>query len=258
MTDLRKWLNFYCPFYGGKFDFTLGQERGSFNNLIQGLNLLRGKFWVRIEGGSNLRVNSTYTPNLSDPIVGTVDGNNSNIQEIPTFRTHNANDSEFYNISSVGGGGVEILSTANEHVTFSPASLLSNPLPNSIYNLVVQNVQDGSFNIIWNYNELNQKIAPSDFAIYYDNKTGVMDYSAPLTTCSYVKNQNMYKCNTGVIAGIGTQQLYSFGVRARRNNGNEEKNNIVIKSFNSTQAQNGLQDTIANTHNMTFPTWQTK
>ena len=105
MSQLAKWLNWYSPLFAGRFDFFTSATAPQFNALSRGLILTRGRFWVRVHGGHDLRRALERLPALSDPIVGRADGKATTVVTSP-WVGQAPSTAYWYALHVVGAGGV--------------------------------------------------------------------------------------------------------------------------------------------------------
>jgi hypothetical protein len=68
--------------------------------------------------------------------------------------------------------------------------------PNSVFGPRVKQVGGGRVRLVWFYCPLEQKTAPVRFNIYYDNRTGQVDYDTPLATVDY-RGRRYYRFESG-------------------------------------------------------------
>lgn len=256
---LYKWLPFYSPLYRGRFSFTTGETCRRLDTWAQGTIMTNGRFWVRPQGGHNLRISDTRAPLLRDPIVGTADIGTFVITEWAALASNLARQRHLYMVTAVGGGGVEESAPRGVlEVTLNGFAGLSNPLPNPVSSLRVVPRADGSFSLFWVYDKTGEAAPPAEFAVYSDSGTGTINFSAAIAAVTYQPETAHYSFNTSVLAGPGGLQRFLFVVRARKSIDNEERNNIVVRASNSTDPQNTTQTTYPHTAPGVLPSLQTE
>jgi hypothetical protein len=234
-----KWLNYCSPLFRGRFDFVAGEDAPRMDSWANALVLLGGWYWVRIEGGHNLRRSVTSRiPSLDDPIVGTADGPAATIKT-NWLVGHAAASRYLYRVTAVGGGGVEDDGrTAVREVATEADGTLTGLLPNRVADLTVTPQSNGSFVLRWNYAATGQAAAPSVFRVYSDSGTGTMDWVAPLGSVVYSTGVPSYLYTTAVLAGAGDTAVL-FAVRAETTTGARERNAMLIPAVGRTTAPYG-------------------
>lgn len=239
---VSKWMGYMQPLGIGRFDFfTTAQDQPRWNTMFNGIIMTLGRWWVRVAGGTNLRrAPNGRIPTVDDPICGVANGDGVTIRDSAAICSHAAGSRWVYGITAVGAGGVEeqFISSIRE-VVFDAGALWSGELPNAAMGLTVKPNYNGSFNLIFRYDEKGQQAAPAMFNIYASPKDDAdVDYGTPIGTVDYLIGKSEYAFTTGVIAD-GTPGLYKFAVRAESADGAEEKNDVVVIARNTTTAEYG-------------------
>lgn len=189
-TQLKKWLTYYGPLLGGRFDFFLSAQGPRRESWHQGLALTGGRFWVRVEGGHDLRRAvgpvSGGSPSSSDVLVGRSDGPSAAVTTFP-WVGHVAGTEYQYGLSVVGAGGVADTAGASVvRAAFDENGALIGPAPNAVGALAVEPLSGGRFVLRWTYDETDQEAAPTAFHVYNDvGSFGAINYEVVVATVAY-------------------------------------------------------------------------
>ncbi len=189
-TQLDKWLAYYSPLLGGRFDFHTSAEGPRHEAWHQGLALARGRFWVRVAGGHDLRrvagAGRGRVPSVADALVGRSDGRGATVTTFP-WVGHAADTEYQYGLTVVGAGGVADATDAPQaRAVFDESGALIGPAPNVVGDLAVEPLSGGRFALRWTYDETDEECAPSAFRIYNDaGSFGSINYGVVVGTASY-------------------------------------------------------------------------
>lgn len=135
----------------------------------------------------------------------------------PEYISHSSGSTYFYIIRRFNSCGYQ------EHTLAAAVkfSIESNgepaePKPNKVFDSIPGPVDGNKIRLIWFYCPLEQKSKPICFNVYYDNRTGKIDYQNPLAKISY-KGRKFYSFQSGILeAG-----KYLFVIRAEDTGGLE-------------------------------------
>lgn len=243
-SELTKWLRFYDPLFWGDFDFDLSEPDPTIIdptwNVWQNW-LMQGMFWTRILGGYNARRRKNHTiPRLSDPIVGTEDGESPGPSlDLSGYNAaHPVSTDYIVAITSVGAAGEESGIRENiVQVVIDSAGDLGNPIPNAPQGLhVVNNGSPGGFLLKWGYAPEGEGAAPDFFNLYWRVGDGDLNYTSVDATVAYVPGKRAYSHDAGVLAGAGPTRI-QFAARSRKSALVEEKNRVIISATGATAVQ---------------------
>ncbi len=150
-----------------------------------GTVLSLGWFWMRPSGCAVLyRGGSIETVDFSDILV--VD--DFDVTEIapPTWLQHNSNSMYFYVVRRVNSCGQQehTLGCAVRVVIDANGDLAAS-VPNDVFQFKAKQVAGNKAELVWCYCPIEQKSQPVCFKIYYDNRSGQIDYENPISTINY-------------------------------------------------------------------------
>ncbi len=201
-----------------------------------GTALSLGWFWVRISGCSVL---------YRGPGMGEIDFENilavseQDACEIspPGYISHSSGSIYFYIIRRFNNCGCqERTLAAAVKVSIESTGELAESRPNNISNSEVQQVDGNKIQFVWFYCPIAQKSQPERFNVYYDDRTGQIDYENPLATIGY-KGRKFYSFQSSTLeAG-----KYLFAVRAEDTEGLENSSLIQLQ----IQIDNASLDTMS-------------
>lgn len=222
MSQIDKWLGWFSPLLGGRFDFFVAADGPRFDAWSSGLCLTRGRFWVRVRGGHDLRRAVGRPPARTDPIVGRADGG---VATLSTFAwvAHPAGSQWWYALHVVGAGGVADEADAPRvRVLFDDDGGLIGLAPHAPTLLCVEPLAGGRFRLSWRYDETHQEVAPAEFRLYNDAASpGAVNYSSPVASVPY-------RFRAGDFAYVSEPFAHgtrvTWAVRARSAAGVEERN----------------------------------
>jgi hypothetical protein len=97
-----------------------------------------------------------------------------------------------------------------------PDGQLAPPAANPVLWLQAQRASGGRVRLAWFYSPLDQRVTPQAFQVYWDNRTGEIDFGSPLATVAY-EGHGLYEHRTGALE----EGRYLFAVRAQSAVGEE-------------------------------------
>jgi len=174
-----------------------------------GTALSLGWFWSRIAGCSALYRGYNMEEIDFANILAVTELDDCEISP-PKYIPHSSSATYFYIIRRFNSCGYQ------EHTLAAAAkfSIESNgeaaePKPNKVFDSI-SGIADGSkIQLVWFYCPIEQESPPVCFNVYYDNRTGQIDYQNPLAKIDY-KGRKFYSFQSGTLeAGI-----YLFAIRA--------------------------------------------
>jgi hypothetical protein len=233
-TQLQKWLSWYSPLFLGRFDLpsVVVGAASAFQALADGLALTRGRFWVRVAGGHDLRRSTTGHPTRADPIVGRADGRATGIDTFP-WVGHGAGGRYRYAVTVAGAGGVRDDADApGTDVDFDAEGEWIGLAPNRVTHPHVEPLSGGRFRVSWAYDERGQAAPPAEFAVYNDAASpGTVDYTAVVATVAYRRYGGFFEFVSGAFEH---ESRMRWGVRARSAAGVEERNVRIAEGIASS------------------------
>lgn len=222
MTQIDKWIGRFSPLLGGRFDFFRAGDGPRFDAWHNALCLTRGRFWVRIRGGHDLRRAAGRPPALTDPMVGRADGRGATLSTFP-WVGHPPGSQWWYALHVVGAGGVaDDRDAPRVRAAFDGSGALAGPSSNAPTMLCVRPLPGGRFRVTWRYDETGQEAAPADFRLYNDAASpGAVDYDQPVATVAYRFRAGVFEYVSGPFVH-GTR--VTWAARAYSAAGAEERN----------------------------------
>lgn len=174
-----------------------------------GTILSLGWFWIRPNGCSVLYRGSSMEEIDFADILAVCEPDDYEISP-PGYISHSSSSIYFYIVRRFNSCGYqEHTLAAAEKVSIDSNSELAEPKPNKIFDSVSVLVDGDKIRLIWFYCPIRQKTQPASFNVYYDNRSGQIDYQNPIATISY-KGQKFYSFQSNILpAG-----KYLFAVRA--------------------------------------------
>ncbi|MFB0524297.1 MAG: LamG domain-containing protein [Phycisphaerae bacterium] len=196
-----------------------------------GTTLSLGWFWARVAGCSVLYRGLTMEQ-IDFTNMLTVDGQNACVISPPGYLPHSSSSTYFYVIRRFNKCGYqEHTLTAAVKVSIDANGDLEQPQPNKVFSSRAEQVSGSKIRLVWFYCPLEQRSQPVCFNVYYDGRTGQIDYEIPLAKISY-QRQKFYSYQSDTLdAG-----KYLFAIRAEDAGGME----------NSSLAQLSIQLNAAN------------
>ena len=181
-----------------------------------GTTLSLGWFWVRVAGCSVLYRGSS---------MGEIDFVNilvvaeQDAREIspPSYISHNSGSTYFYVVRRFNDCGYqERTLAASVKVSIESNGELAEPQPNKVFDSGAELVDGNKILLVWYYCPLEQKSQPMCFNVYYDGRTGQINYENPLAIIGY-KGREFYSYQCGALeAG-----RYLFAIRTENASGIE-------------------------------------
>lgn len=189
-----------------------------------GTSLSLGWFWVRVTGCSALyrgespsavieahrsALGVDFTNILVVFNLDTSDGSRATISP-PSYIPHNSDSTYFYVVRRFNNCGYqEHTSAAAVKVSIKSNGELAEPQPNNISSSKVEQVAGNKVRLTWFYCPLEQSSEPVSFNVYYDERTGQIDYFDPLAIIEY-KWRKFYSFQSSTLEAGG----YLLAIRA--------------------------------------------
>ena len=157
-----------------------------------GTTLSLGRFWSRITGCSVLYRGLSFELIDFDTVL-TVAEINANQISPPDYLPHESSLTYFYIVRKYNHSGYqEYTLAAAAKVSLDTEGQLDKLQPNKIYTVRAEQVDTDKVRLTWFYCPLEQDSQPACFNIYYDSRTGQIDYENPLAEISY-EGQKFYR-----------------------------------------------------------------
>jgi len=173
-----------------------------------GTTLSLGWFWVRIAGCSVLYRGSGMEEIDFVNILAVAEQDACETSP-PSYIPHNNGSTYFYVVRRFNNCGYqECTLAASVKVSIESNGELAEPQPNKVFDSGAELVDGNKIQLVWFYCPLAQKSQPVCFNVYYDNRTGQINYQNPLATIGY-KGRKFYSHQTSALeAG-----KYLFAIR---------------------------------------------
>ena len=182
-----------------------------------GTTLSMGWFWVRTAGCSVLYRGLTMEQ-IDFSNVLTVAGQNACTISPPGYLAHSSNCTYFYLIRRFNSCGYqEHTLSAAVKVSIDEGGQLSKPQPNKVFSSRAEQVNGSQIRLVWFYCPLEQESRPASFNIYYDGRTGQIDYENPIATIACCGRKFYSYESAALEAG-----RYLFAIRAEDAGGMED------------------------------------
>jgi hypothetical protein len=181
-----------------------------------GTTLSLGWFWVRVAGCSVLYRGSSMGEIDFVNILAVAEKNALEISP-SSYISHNSGSTYFYVVRRFNNCGYqERTLAASVKVSIESNGELAEPQPNKVFDSGAKLVDGNKIQLVWYYCLLEQKSQPMCFNVYYDGRTGQIDYENPLAIISY-KGRKFYSYQSGALeAG-----RYLFAIRTEDASGIE-------------------------------------
>jgi len=173
-----------------------------------GTTLSLGWFWVRIAGCSVLYRGSGMEE-IDFVNILAVAEQDAYETSPPSYIPHNSGSTYFYVVRRFNNCGYqECTLAASVKVSIESNGELAEPQPNKVFDSGAELVDGNKIQLVWFYCPLAQKSQPVCFNVYYDNRTGQINYQNPLATIGY-KGRKFYSFQSSTLeAG-----KYLFAIR---------------------------------------------
>ncbi len=181
-----------------------------------GTTLSLGWFWVRVAGCSVL-YRGFSMGEIDFVNILAVDEKNALEISPSSYISHNSSSTYFYVVRRFNNCGYqECTLAASVKVSIESNGELAEPQPNKVFDSGAKLVDGNKIKLVWYYCLLEQKSQPMCFNVYYDGRTGQIDYENPLVIISY-KGRKFYSYQSGALeAG-----RYLFAIRTEDASGKE-------------------------------------
>jgi hypothetical protein len=193
------------------------------NSFKLGTTLSLGWFWSRITGCSVLYRGPSFEQ-IDFESVLTVAGKDACEISPPDYLPHESSLTYFYVVRRYNHCGYqEHTLAASAKVSIDAEGQLDKPQPNKIFATKAEQVDTDKVLLTWFYCPLEQGSQPGHFNIYYDNRTGQIDYENPLAVISY-QGQKFYCFESGSLE----TGRYLLAIRAEDADGIENSSSTCL------------------------------
>jgi hypothetical protein len=190
----------------------------SANAFKLGTALTAGWFWVRVSGCSALYRGAGMEEVDFANILAIAAQDAREIQP-PSYLLHNSNSTYFYVVRRFNNCGYrECNLSAAVEVSIDAGGELAKPQPNNIFCSKTEQMDGNKIHLVWFYCPVGQKSKPERFKIYWDGRTGQIDYEDPIATIIY-RGRKYYDYET-IAPEAGR---YLFAIRAEDAHGVENR-----------------------------------
>ena len=162
------------------------------NALKLGTALTLGRFWVRVAGCSALYRGPSMEQIDFEAVLAMAERDACKISP-PDYLLHNSNSTYFYVVRQYNHCGYqEHTLAAAAKVSLDAEGELDKLQPNKIFAARAEQVNADNIRLTWFYYPLEQESQPACFNVYYDSRTGQIDYENALAVISY-QGQKFYR-----------------------------------------------------------------
>lgn len=188
-----------------------------------GTTLSLGWFWLRTFGCSAL-CRGPSMEQIDFANILTVAQQDAEIVSPATYVPHDSSSMYFYVVRRFNCCGYQerTLAVAIKVSTNKDGELLE-PQPNKVFALRAKQAGSNRILLSWFYCPLEQESPPVCFNVYYDNRTGQIDYQVPLASISY-RGRKFYRYHTYTLAA----GRYLFAVSVEDANGMESSSSAQL------------------------------
>ncbi|MFB0555963.1 MAG: LamG domain-containing protein [Phycisphaerae bacterium] len=181
-----------------------------------GTTLSLGWFWVRVAGCSVLYRGSSMEEIDFVNILAVAEQDACEISP-PNYISHNSGSTYFYVVRRFNNCGYqECTLAASVKVSIESTGELAKGQPNKVFDSRAELVDGDKIKLVWYYCPLEQKSQPMCFNVYYDGRSGQINYENPLAIIGY-KGRKFYSYQCGALeAG-----RYLFSIRTEDTSGIE-------------------------------------
>lgn len=188
-----------------------------------GTTLSLGWFWTRITGCTAL-YRGPDTEQIDFDTVLTVGQTDASEISPPDYLLHESSSTYFYTVRRYNHCGYqEHTLGASAKVSLNAEGQSDKPLPNKIFAAKAEQMDTDKVLLTWFYCPLEQDTQPDCFNIFYDNRTGQIDYENPLAAISY-KGQKFYSYQSSFLE----TGKYLFAIRAEDADGNDNRSSACL------------------------------
>lgn len=196
----------------------------SANAFELGVTLSGGWFWVRPTGCTALYRGADMQQVDFANILVVAEQDACEIQP-PSYLLHNSNSTYFYVVRRFNKCGyMEYTLGAAVKVSIAANGEPASPQPNNIFCSKTEQTAGSKIRMVWFYCPLEQKSKPARFKIYWDSRTGQVNYDNPLATINY-QGRKYYNYQTDAVeAGRNL-----FAIRAEDADGVENNSTVPLR-----------------------------
>ena len=197
---------------------------GMTSNAIKlGTALTLGWFWVRVAGCSALYRGPGMEQIDFEAVLAVAERDACDISP-PDYLPHQSNSTYFYVVRRYNHCGYQELTlTAAAKVSLDAEGELDKSQPNKVFAAWAEQADADKVRLTWFYCPLEQESQPACFNVYYDSRTGQIDYENPLAEISY-KGQKFYSYESNQLE----PGRYLFAIRAENADGIENSSSARL------------------------------
>ncbi|KPL20743.1 MAG: hypothetical protein AMJ75_11280, partial [Phycisphaerae bacterium SM1_79] len=189
-----------------------------------GTVLTSGWFWTRVNGCTALFRGCSMELIDFDNILAFSEPDAEQISP-PNFVPHEAGSTYFYVVHRFNNcGSQERTLSAVVKISIKSDGSLKEPQPNKIFAVRAEQTEGNCIKLVWFYSPLEQKSPPISFRIYFDNKSGQIDYENPLATIDYQGRKFYSYESSELYAG-----QYQFAIRAENAEGVRDESQARLR-----------------------------
>ncbi|MBN2455746.1 MAG: hypothetical protein JXB29_04280 [Sedimentisphaerales bacterium] len=189
-----------------------------------GTVLTLGWFWTRLSGCSILyRGGSMGTVDFAN--ILTAGGADAGQISVPDYLEHKNDTDYFYVVRRANNcGNQEHTLSAAVKVSIDSDGDLAQAEPNNIFEARAEQAAGDKIRLVWFYCPIEQKSRPACFKLYWDGRSGQIDFETPLVSIDYA-GRKFYSYTTDELQA-GT---YLFCIRAEDAAGADDKSWAQLK-----------------------------
>jgi hypothetical protein len=206
------------------------------NAIKLGTILSSGWFWMRNTGCFALYRGTENNGVDFSNILTVVEPNVAQITP-PDYLSHKNNSTYFYVLRRFNNCGYkERTLNAAVKMSLDCNGDVKEPVPNAVLKINAEKIENGKVRLLWFYCPLEQKSPPERFEIYYDNRTGQVDYENPIDVIKY-QGRKFYE----FISASLEEGEYLFAVKVMDENDLEDNSMEQIKIQVATVAPEAVE-----------------
>ena len=189
-----------------------------------GTALTMGWFWTRTNGCSVLYRGESMEEIDFANILAVTEPDDSKISP-PCFIPHSSDTTYFYVVRRFNSCGYqEQTLAAAVKVSIDSNGELAEPRPNKVFDSVCGIIDGDKIRLTWYYCPIGQQSAPARFNVYYDNRSGQIDYQNAIAQVNY-KRRKFYSFQSNTLA----PGSYLFAIKAENKDGIENNSFAQLK-----------------------------
>lgn len=189
-------------------------EGDSSNGFKLGMGLTNGDFWPRPDGCSMLYRGGSMETIDFDILLAVEDIDTLTFSPV-SYLEHTAGVTYFYVVRKANNcGDMEYTLGAAVRVSIGDDGELTKAHANNVLYGKIGQFSGGKVFIVWSYCSIEQKSEPVVFKVFYDSRTGVIDYENAIATVNYAGPRFYIYQSGSLLAGE-----YLFAIKVENANG---------------------------------------